>query len=262
MIFRDKKVMGMGLLPLLVMMGLGVENIFAADNAPQPVQVFAAASLRDGMTETAADFEKEYGTKVELNFEGSNTLRLQIEKGAPCDVFISADVDNAKRLAEEDLVVPDGRMEIMRNTLVVIGGLQETELSDLRGLAAASGYLSLADPETVPAGKYAKQALTTAGLWEILKDRIVPGVDVRAALAQVEKGNARFGIVYRTDAGISDEVRILYAIPESYHSPVTYVACLIRLQPENLQAKSFFEFLKSAHVKTIFERYGFKPAYE
>ena len=260
MIFKKQN--GLALLAALIMAEIGGTNIFAAENTPQPVHVFAAASLRDVMTEAAANFEKEQGTKVELNFAGSNTLRLQIEKGAPCDVFVSADSENVQRLVEQDLVVPDSQVEIVHNTLVVVGGMDEAAFSDLLQLITLSGALSLADPETVPAGKYAKQALTGAGIWEKLQDRVVPSLDVRAALAQVEQGNARFGIVYRTDAGISKRVKVLYEVPESYHSPITYVACLIRIQPENPQTKNFFEFLKSAQVKAIFERYGFKPAHE
>lgn len=250
---------------LMLLAGLLLNTCPAQAQDPQAsLSVFAAASLRDVMTEAADVFQQKYGTKVELNFAGTNELRLQIEKGAPCDVFVSADAKNVERLSEQDLVAPDGQAVIAHNALVVVGHKEDAAvISDLKELEPQlNGYLSLADPQTVPAGKYAKEALTTAGLWENFKEHVAPAVDVRAALAQVERGNTRFGIVYRTDAAISDEVRIVCEIPASSHSPITYVAALIRGPNENPWAKKFFEFLASPEAQTIFKQYGFQPIHE
>lgn len=249
----------------ILLAGLLLNTYPAQAEDPQTsLSVFAAASLRDVMTEVAAVFQQKYGTRVELNFAGTNELRLQIEKGAPCDVCVSADVKNIERLSEQNLVSFNGQAVIAHNALVVVGHKEDMAvISDLKDLEPQlNGYLSLADPETVPAGKYAKEALTTAGLWEKIREHIAPAVDVRAALAQVERGNARFGIVYRTDAVISDEVRIVYEVPQSSHSPVTYVAALIRGPHDHPWAKKFFEFLTSPEAQTIFKQYGFQPVHE
>jgi len=235
-------------------------NHLAATSVEREINVFTAASLTDAMEETAMVFEKQYGIKVNLNLAGSNTLRLQIERGMPCDVYISADTHNVDRLIQQRLVEPQGKRVLLTNRLVVISQKEnKRQFKNMDELIVhVRDYLSLADPQTVPAGIYAKEALTNAGLWPHLKDRIAPAMDVRAALAQVEMGNIDYGIVYMTDAYISDKVYYpVYLIPEKYHSRIEYVACVIKDRDNIQKGNLFFEFLQRMEIKNIFQKYGF-----
>ncbi|HEY2139312.1 MAG TPA: molybdate ABC transporter substrate-binding protein, partial [Chthoniobacterales bacterium] len=161
--------------------------------------VSAAASLTNVMKEVSSGFEKQSGVKVVLNFGASNMLARQIEEGAPADVFLSADETQMDRLEKQ--IVKETRSDLLTNRLVVVvradSQLQIGSLSDLTN--ATFGKIAVADPRAVPAGVYAREALTSAGLWEKVATKIVPTENVRTALAVVETGNADAGFVYKTD---------------------------------------------------------------
>lgn len=224
------------------------------------INVFAAASLSDAMNEIAVAFEERYGIKVNLNLAGSNTLRLQIEKGVPCDVFISANAQNVRKLDQLSIIDHNKVTVLLTNRLVIVSeNDNQRKFQNFDELILyAKPYLSLADPQTVPAGIYAKEALINAGLWPYVKDRVVPAVDVRAALVQVEMGNINYGIVYMTDAYISDKVYYpVYIIPDKYHSRIEYLACLIQERSDRAAGNLFYEFMKRIETLNIFQKYGF-----
>src|SRR5208337_2838868 len=169
------------------------------------VTVFAAASLKEAMDDQAKQFLASSGNKVVVSYGASNTLAKQIEAGAPADLFISADLDWMGYLENRHLVAPNARLDLLRNTLVLIA--PSSSSSSLRigphfGLAAALGTdkLAMANPDSVPAGKYAKSALVSLGVWTDVEKQIARAENVRAALALVSRGEAPFGIVYMTDA--------------------------------------------------------------
>lgn len=244
---------------LLLLMFFSAGSTVSAERNP-PLYVFAAASLTDALQEISRNFEAVYDTEVFFNFAGSNTLRFQVEKGAVCDVFISADVHNVERLIGAGLVDPQQRHDLLENSLAVAAlarnRLKIDSLADLVDVRAS--YISLADPETVPAGIYAKEALVNAGVWKELEGMIAPALDVRAALAQVENGNAIFGIVYKTDAALSPRVRIVYEIPKELHRNIVYPACIIKRTDHRQKAELFMEFLKTERARHIFSKYGFR----
>ncbi len=227
--------------------------------AEEQVHVFAAASLTDAMTEAAGAFEQETRARVYLNFAGSNTLRIQIENGAPCDIYLSANEDNVKRLVHQKRVLSQDVMMVLPNSLAVI--TQKDNPVNLKDLdefeEKVFDYFALADPDTVPAGIYAKEAIRTAGHWDTLENKVLPALDVRAALAQVENGNVQFGIVYRTDARISDKVRVVFEIPQQYYSPIRYPVCIMKESRDKASAKEFFHFVVSQRGRAIFKKYGF-----
>ena len=162
--------------------------------------VSSAASLTDALKEVAARFEKQTGTKVVLNFGASSLLARQIEENAPVDVFISADEAQMDRVQKE--IAPESRTDLLTNKLVVIvrqdSALHLDNLEDL--VKPECGRIALADSKAVPAGVYAREVLTKAGLWEKVEAKVVPTENVRATLAVVEVGNADAGFVYKTDA--------------------------------------------------------------
>ncbi|MGH9362303.1 MAG: molybdate ABC transporter substrate-binding protein, partial [Thermoanaerobaculia bacterium] len=187
----------------------------APASAAEELHVFAAASLSEALEELAAAYEEETGTEVLLNLGASSTLARQIEEGAPADLFLSADEAKMDALAARGLVLPGTRRSVLSNTLVIVvpadGALAITAPRDLASPRVRA--LALAEPQTVPAGIYAKRYLVRLGLWDQLAGRVIPTENVRGALAAVAAGNADAGIVFKTDAAISREVRVAYEVP-------------------------------------------------
>src|SRR5713101_8651997 len=179
--------------------------------ASPEINFYAAASLRDVLQQLAPVCEEAAGAHLVFNFGASNDLARQIEAGNKADVFFSADEAWMDQVAQAGLVDAESRHSLLSNRLVVVG-LKDTPLNvrSARDLVGPNvRRISLANPEAVPAGKYAKAWLEKSGLWDGIRDRVLPGLDVRAALAAVEAGGAEAGVVYRTDAAMSKRVRVV-----------------------------------------------------
>jgi molybdate transport system substrate-binding protein len=229
----------------------------AADPRPE-LLVFAAASLTDALGEIGRGFEARTGAHVLFSFAGSNALARQIQAGAPADVFVSANLDRMDELERSGLVRPEDRVSLLSNRLTVVVPRASTlTMSTPRGLEGAR-RLALGDPEAVPAGVYARRWLERVGLWDVLRERVVPTLDVRAALAAVESGAADAGIVYRTDAAISPRVRVALEVPPDEAPRIVYPAAVLASSP-SAKARAFLEHLKSAEARAVFSRHGFEP---
>jgi molybdate transport system substrate-binding protein len=224
------------------------------------VLVFAAASLQtalDGLQPVAA---KSIGVEMKVSYAASSALARQIESGAPADVFISADLEWMDYLAERRLVRPESRSNLLGNRLVLIAPASaQISLKIAPGFPLATELgrerLAVADPSAVPAGKYAKAALTALGVWDGVASRLAPAENVRAALLLVARGEAPLGVVYHTDAIAEPRVRIVDTFPEFTHPPITYP---IALTPgASPAAVRLVEFLRSAAARAMFESQGF-----
>ncbi len=223
------------------------------------ITLYIAASTTDVISDAAVLYQEKTGVSVQINPASSGTLANQIEQGAPADVYISASrkwMDYVETLgAAEDV------SSLVRNRLVLIAPSDSPDGSFILDgnssfPSSFEGYLSMGDPEHVPAGKYAREALTYFGWFGELEPRMLPAADVRAALSVVELGEAERGIVYETDAEKSGRVRILGAFPEESHTPVEYFCALLSDAGE--EAGAFYEFLlHDQDVKDLFTRYGF-----
>lgn len=236
----------------------------AADEpARAEVTVFAAASLTDVLHEIGAQFRADTDVAARFSFAASSALARQIESGAPAQVFVSADVEWMDYLANLGIIDLATRRNVAGNELVLIApadsGLQLAIGPGFR-LAAAlgDGRLAVADPDSVPAGRYAKAALTSLGAWKDVESRLVPAENVRAALAYVSRGEVPLGIVYRTDARVDTGVRVVGAFPAGSHPPVVYPAAMIR--GSTPAAAAFVEYLGQAKAQGIFGRHGFTAA--
>jgi molybdate transport system substrate-binding protein len=219
--------------------------------------VFAAASLSDALREVGRNFEARTGQRVVLSFGGSNDLARQIRAGAPAEVFVSASTERMDEVERAGLVRAGDRVDLLSNRLVVVVPAESTlTLAAPEGLTHAR-RLALGDPEAVPAGIYARQWLERRGLWEQLRDRVVPTLDVRAALAAVESANADAGIVYRTDAAVSKRVRVAFLVPEEETPRIVYPAALLATA-RGSAARAFYEHLRSPAARQVFERLGFE----
>jgi molybdate transport system substrate-binding protein len=224
------------------------------------VTVFAAASLSDALTQIGKNYETKTGQHVVFSFAASSALARQIEASSGADVFVSADTDWMDELDAKGLIAKDTRKNLLGNQLVLIApaDLKITlAIGPHFALAKAigNGRLAIAEPGSVPAGKYAKAALTALGVWSDVADHTAPAENVRAALAYVARGEVPFGIVYRTDALAEKKVLIVDTFPESSHGPIVYPEALTKdAKPE---ARGFLDYLSSADAKAVFEKAGF-----
>ncbi|MGO9110933.1 MAG: molybdate ABC transporter substrate-binding protein [Thermoguttaceae bacterium] len=227
------------------------------EKAPQSVLVFAAASTTNALNEIKAQFTKDTGIAVETSYASSSTLAQQVVHGAEAELFLSADTKWADYLAKKDQVVR--QQDLLGNRLVIVvpadSKIEIKKPGDL--LAAGIEHLALGEPQSVPAGIYAKQALTKLGLWEQLKAKVVSAEDVRHALTYVETGSAEAGIVYATDAAISKKVKVAFEIPEKLTGPVRYPLALLKAGEGRAAAESFYRYLSSPAAAKVFQKYGF-----
>ena len=219
--------------------------------------ISAAASLTDTMNEMKGLYEKQNkNVKLTFNFGSSGALQQQIEQGAPADVFISAATKQMKALQDKKLIVDESCKNLLKNRLVLVGPKDAAKVKGFSTLKEAS-LIALGEPDSVPAGKYAKETLTKMGLWDAVKDKVVYAKDVRQVLAYVESGNVEAGMVYLTDAKISDKVQILSIAEENTHTPIVYPAAVVKASKNPEAAQSFVDFLSSDAAQDVFAKYGF-----
>jgi molybdate transport system substrate-binding protein len=255
----------LGLLLSVTSVGLTAREAAVGSGAvPEPtLLVFAAASLTDVLEETDRAFSAVSHISIKSSYAASSMLAKQIEAGARADVFLSADRAWMDDLQKRHLLREGSRVELLGNSLVLIApadsAVQLVIAADFPLLQALNGgRLATADPDSVPAGLYARAALTHLGVWGALEPQLARAENVRAALAFVARGEAPLGIVYGTDARAEKRVRIVGTFPPESHPPIVYpVAATQRAQP---QAARYLEFLQGDAAREIFARYGFTPA--
>jgi len=246
--------MGKMLLGLLLLATLSSAPVHAAE-----LSVFAAASLSDALREISDLYIKEGGDEIVLNLGASSTLARQIQEGAPADLFLSADEEKMNGLEKRKLLLPGTRRSVLSNTLVIVVPEDSSlRITGPRDLAAPSiRALALAEPQTVPAGIYAKEYLRRLGLWSQVIDRVVPTENVRAALAAVESGNVDAGIVYKTDAQIAKRVRVAYEVPRAAGPAISYPFAVLAGSTRPEAARRFLAWLESPTAIAVFRKYGF-----
>jgi molybdate transport system substrate-binding protein len=223
-----------------------------------PLRLLAAASLTSLLPDVVEAFQNAAeNPSVEFGFAASSVLAKQIENGADADIFLSASPQWIEYLAEQQLLKEQTRSYFLSNELVVVTAQEKSDVRELSDLLQASvKSVALADWTHVPAGIYALQALTRAGLWDPLQSKCVPSLDVRAALSYVERGDVGYGVVYRSDAVISDHVRIVVAISEVFQPNIRYAAAQTMASSHPL-ALAFLAFLRSETAQPIYEKHGF-----
>jgi molybdate transport system substrate-binding protein len=230
--------------------------------------VLAAASMQEAMNAAADAWAAQRHARPVLSFAASSALARQIRSGAPADLFISADEDWMDDIGKAGLIQRGTRADVAGNRLVLIAPARTPlrlriaramPLGETLGRAPGAGRLAMANPDSVPAGKYGKAALTALGVWPSVANRLALGDNVRSAMALVERGEARLGIVYATDARASPNVMVAGIFPAGSHAPIRYP--LARLaNSRHPEAEGFRRFLLSRSGQAIFARYGFsKP---
>jgi molybdate transport system substrate-binding protein len=228
------------------------------------IVVFAAASLSDALTEVGNAFTSTTGVSVKPSFAASSVLAKQIESGAAASVFFSADEEWMDYLESRHLLAPGSRRDVLANRLALIAPADSPAAFQITSgpallQALGSARIATGDPDSVPAGKYARAALTKLGVWNALQPRLIPAENVRSALAYVARGEAPFGIVYLTDAQVEKKVKLVALFPDDTHAPIRYP--IARTVATDASAARFVEFVASPRAQAIFQKYGFAPAH-
>lgn len=243
---------------------LGIIAPAAAQSRRPTVQapiVLAAASLQESLTAAAQRWATKGHPRPVVSFAASSALARQVEAGAPADLFVSADEEWMNYLAQRRLIQPRTRVSFLTNGLVLVARATSRARLTIAprfplAQALGQGRLAIADPNAVPAGKYAREALTRLGVWASVERKAAAAENVRAALALVSRGEAPLGIVYATDARAAPGVHVVAAFPASSHGPISYpLAALARSR--NPEAEGFRRFLISAEGKAVFRSFGF-----
>ncbi|MFS0783271.1 molybdate ABC transporter substrate-binding protein [Bacillus sp. 1P06AnD] len=230
-------------------------------NKKVALTVSAAASLNDALSEIKTKFEKAHPhITLKTNFGGSGALQQQISQGAPVDLFISAAEDKFNTLVKNGFIHKSDSVNLVQNELVLVVPKKSTlSINSFEDLATAPiEKMAIGTPESVPAGLYGKETLETLNLWDTLKSKLVYGKDVRQVLSYVETGNVDAGIVYKTDALVSDNCTIAATANASTHAPIIYPAGIIKDSKHPKQTQEFFDYLQSDASKKVLEKYGFK----
>jgi molybdate transport system substrate-binding protein len=233
---------------------------FAADSDKSSIVVFAAASLANVLQEIGDNFTKETSLSVKFSFAASSVLARQIENGAPADIFFSADLEWMDYLQTRKLIQISTRHDVLGNRLVLVAPATsklELKIAPNFPLATAlgKGRLASADPDSVPVGRYARQALTKLGVWNAVENRLVRADNVRSALTFVDRGEAPLGIVYETDALIDKKVRVVDIFPDDTQLPIIYPIALTTVAKGN--AVTFVDYVRGPIGDAAFRKYGF-----
>jgi molybdate transport system substrate-binding protein len=222
------------------------------------ILVLAAASLTDALKEIGLAYYSKSRNRVTFSFGASSDLARQIEQGAPAELFFSADLEKMDALDRKGLVEGGSRKNLLSNRLVIVVP-QDSKLSvrspmDL--LKAGVKRIAVAEPASVPVGIYTKKYLEDEGLWEQVKGKVIPVLDVRAAMAAVESGNVEVGFIYRTDAAVSKRVKVAYEVPIAKGPKIIYPVAIVKQSKKKASAREFLSFVLS-DGKAVFKRYGF-----
>ena len=251
----SRTLLSLGLLCLTI-----AASLPAAEVQQPQILVFAAASLTDALQEASAAYEKAAHVKVKSSFDSSSVLARQIEAGAPADVFISADTTWMDYLQSRNLIQAASRKNLLGNQLVLIAPADsqiQLKIAPHFPLAAAlgEGKLATGDPDSVPAGRYARSALTKLGVWDSVAPRLARAENVRVALLYVARGEAPLGIVYTSDALADKRVRVVDTFPADTHEPIVYPIALTTSAKS--EAAAFVAYLAGPQGREIFVKYGF-----
>jgi molybdate transport system substrate-binding protein len=216
--------------------------------------------MTDALNEIKQAYETEHpNIELSFNFGGSGALQKQIEQGAPADLFLSAAVKNMKPLVEQKLIEEGKEKTLLKNELVaIVPADTQASIAAIDDLNKAEvKKVAIGIPESVPAGNYAKEALTNSKLWEPLQPKMVQAKDVRQVLQYVETGNADAGFVYKTDALTSSKAKIAFTVDPASYSPVEYPIGIVKATKHAQEAEDFYNYLQSKASLDVFIKYGF-----
>lgn len=229
-------------------------SILSFTTFSKEIIVSAAASLKNCLEEILPEYEKESGNKVLLNLGGSGTLRTQIEKGAPVDLFISADQKNVNMLIDKNIVKKENAYDFLSNSLILVKSpYSKSDINSVEGLKNSDVYIAIGNPDTAPVGNYTLQALKNLGIFETLnQDKIIYAKDVTATAQYVDIGEVDFGIIYDSDKNRMKNPVVVESFPENSYEKIIYSLALMN---NNKETEDLFKYLKTQTEK--FKKHGF-----
>ncbi|BAY75390.1 molybdenum ABC transporter periplasmic molybdate-binding protein [Nostoc linckia NIES-25] len=251
--------LGIAIAGLLLAIGLPLVTPSPVVAQSNNILVSAAASLKDALEELKPLYQQsKSNVNITYNFGASGALQQQIEQGAPADIFISAGKKQVDALEQKGLLLPGSRANLANNRLVLVVAQDVVGVTSFYKLTDEKiKKIAIGEPRSVPAGQYGEQVLKKLKLYDRLKPKLVFANNVRQVLAAVETGNAQAGLVYATDAKISNKVKVVVAADEKFHSPIVYPIAVLKSSKNPAAAKEFVQFLSSAQAKDILKKYGF-----
>lgn len=248
----------------LIVVGCNQVTSTTPKNQTLELTVSAATSMQDAIKEVGQVYQKENpNIRIIYNFASSGTLAQQIKQGAPADIYISANEKFMDELDKANLLLAKTRKDLLKNNLVLIVPSKANifNISNFQQLTSSNiKRFSIGNPESVPGGKYAKEVLTNEKIYEQLQPKTVFAKDIRQVLSYVDNGNVDAGVVYATDAQISNQVKVVATAAENTHKPIIYPVAVIKRTKNPQVAKEFIQFLDSDRPSNIFKKYGFQTA--
>lgn len=239
-------------LVFILLAACSTDNVTEDSSSVDTITISAAASLQDALNEAIEEYNKDNDINIDINYGGSGALREQILKGAPVDLFISASQDDFKKVEDEDLIIE--KKDYLENKLVLIRPDDSTTVNSIADLKNAE-QIAIGEVDTVPAGKYAKEAFTSLNIFDELEDKYIYVSDVRAVLTYVAQGEVDAGVVYETDAKTEeDNIDIVDEFGKDTHTPIIYP---IGTLSDSEEIKAFYDFLNEDSTLEIFKKYGF-----
>ncbi len=239
-------------LVFILLAACSTDNVTEDSSSVDTITISAAASLQDALNEAIEEYNKDNDINIDINYGGSGALREQILKGAPVDLFISASQDDFKKVEDEDLIIE--KKDYLENKLVLIRPDDSTTVNSIADLKNAE-QIAIGEVDTVPAGKYAKEAFTSLNIFDELEDKYIYVSDVRAVLTYVAQGEVDAGVVYETDAKTEeDNIDIVDEFGKDTHTPIIYP---IGTLSDSKEVKAFYDFLNEDSTLEIFKKYGF-----
>lgn len=244
---------------VLSAVGCSANTVKTADKKPVTLTISAAASLKDSMEEIKKTYTEENpNVTINYNFGASGTLQQQIEQGAECDIFMSAATKQMDALKDKGLILDDTKVNLLGNSVVLVVKSDFAGNLDFKDVDSKINKIGLGEPKSVPVGQYAEEIFTSLNILDKAKAKAVYGKDVKEVLSWVETGNVDAGVVYATDAKISNKVKIAAtASKDLYKTPVVYPAALVKASKNEDAAKEFLKYLSGSKAKDIFVKYGF-----
>src|SRR5699024_3754956 len=247
-----KRLLLIALVLILSLAACSNDDVTKDSSSVDTITISAAASLQDALNEAIEEYNKDNDINIDVNYGGSGALREQILKGAPVDLFISASQDDFKKVEGEDLIIE--KKDYLENKLVLIRPDDSTTVNSIADLKNAE-QIAIGEVDTVPAGKYAKEAITSLNIFDELEDKYNYASDVRAVLTYVAQGEVDAGVVYETDAKTEeDNVDIVDEFGKDTHKPIIYP---IGTLSDSKEVKAFYDFLNEDSTLEIFKKYGF-----
>lgn len=255
---KNTRILSIAFLALLMLCAAAPGTSRAGDKAV--VQVLAGAGLKDALNELKEIYGKKTGIKVQYSFAAAGILRKQIEEGVPADLFFTPGKKEMDELQRKGLIVPETRTDLLGNEIVLVTAKEKKNaIRSFADLADKAQSISIGLPETVPAGKYARETLISLGLWDRIEKRILFAKDVRTVLAYVDSGNVDAGLVYRSDTAAMKSGTLSAVAPKGSHSPIHFSMAMVKSSTQQQETKNFMEFLKSPEASAVFVKYRFTP---